>query len=431
MKKRLVSLLLAACMVSALASYTAIDAEAASATICDTSDPRIDDMMDAIDQQNFSGTDTDAETVKSYIQHYIFTSDFSAVNGGEYPYPNSGEYVTSVSDGTYAANIRGSKGCCSYCYYVSNVVYGTEGSITGKSALTPEALRQLLLTYGQAGDHLRVDGKHSVTFISCDDSGFYSFSYRGDNNPCITLDYWTYEAFSDYYSGYDIWLYDANTAVNLDTFAADESGSESEKKQQKAGLHNFITVNKYYGQFEDIAPSAWYYDNVTTAYNLALMKGSGSTCFNAAGTVTLAEAIAMACRLHSIYYTGIESFVQTDDEWYQVYVNYAWDNDILPRKYKDYNKAASREQFAEIFANALPEEALMQINTISANAIPDVSASASYADAVYRLYRAGILTGSNAQGAFLPDSTISRTEASAIITRMADPSLRQSIAILR
>ena len=44
------------------------------------------------------------------------------------------------------------------------------------------------------------------------------------------------------------------------------------------------------------------------------------------------------------------------------------------------------------------------------------------------LYRAGVLTGSNG-GRFKPDDTIRRSEAAAILTRMAVPSLRQKVEI--
>ncbi len=54
--------------------------------------------------------------------------------------------------------------------------------------------------------------------------------------------------------------------------------------------------------------------------------------------------------------------------------------------------------FASVLAAALPSEALTAINTIADGAIPDVSYSAYYADAVYLLYRAGVLTGSDTAG---------------------------------
>ena len=55
--------------------------------------------------------------------------------------------------------------------------------------------------------------------------------------------------------------------------------------------------------------------------------------------------------------------------------------------------------------------------------------SASYADAVYTLYRAGVLTGSDDAGSFRPNTTIRRSEAAAIVTRMADPDLREQFTL--
>ena len=62
-------------------------------------------------------------------------------------------------------------------------------------------------------------------------------------------------------------------------------------------------------------------------------------------------------------------------------------------------------------------------------AIPDVPSSANYYAAVYKLYRAGVLTGNDAQGTFLPDTGITRGEAAALMTRMADTSLRKTISL--
>lgn len=157
------------------------------------------------------------------------------------------------------------------------------------------------------------------------------------------------------------------------------------------------------------------------------MQGVSSDSFGITGNITIAEAITMACRLHSIYHTGEDSFVQSGSTWYQVYVDYAKINDILPRSYSNYDRAATRAEFAEILSAAFPDAALQPINTIAANAIPDVSTSASAASAIYRLYRVGILTGSDASGTFYPNSTILRVEAAAIVTRMAISDLRQHI----
>ena len=53
----------------------------------------------------------------------------------------------------------------------------------------------------------------------------------------------------------------------------------------------------------------------------------------------------------------------------------------------------------------------------------------NYYDAVYRLYRAGVLTGNDAKGTFTPFSNITRGAAAAIIGRMADASLRKQITL--
>jgi len=197
------------------------------------------------------------------------------------------------------------------------------------------------------------------------------------------------------------------------------------------GLDNFVNVYDYaYGQFTDVSPSAWYYNNVVNAYELGLMKGSSTTTFNANGNITIAESIALACRLHSTYYDNGKVFKQ-GSTWYQVYVSYALANGIIDKQYGDYNKKATRAEFAEILAGALPDEALTDINTVVDGGIPDVSMSASYQSAVYKLYRAGILTGNDAKGTFAPASYIARSAVAAIVTRMADSSLRQSITLTK
>ena len=87
---------------------------------------------------------------------------------------------------------------------------------------------------------------------------------------------------------------------------------------------------------------------------------------------------------------------------------------------------ATRGEFAEIFAAALPEEALAARNDVYMGQIPDVPGSRSDAAAIYTLYRAGILTGNDAQGTYAPDSSITRQEMATLAARMALLYLRKS-----
>ena len=192
----------------------------------------------------------------------------------------------------------------------------------------------------------------------------------------------------------------------------------------ETGLSNFKKVNTYTdGMFSDVSLSSWYAENVQTAYELGLMVGNGST-FNPSGNLTIAEALTLACRLHNIYYGGTGSFEQ-GSPWYQVYVDYALANEIIAPGQYNYKAPATRLEFASILYAAFPAEALQPINNVSDGAIPDLDSSKP----VYDLYRAGILTGSDDQGTFYPNSNIARSAVAAIVTRMAVTSLRKTISL--
>lgn len=194
------------------------------------------------------------------------------------------------------------------------------------------------------------------------------------------------------------------------------------------GMLNFQYVNTYKsGQFTDVAADEWYSDSVGAAYRMGLMSGESADYFNVAGQITVAQTIVMAARMHKIYNTGSSRF-ESGATWYAPYVNYAMENGIIAGS-PSLDDAATRAQFVDILSRALPKDAFEQINEITANTIPDVKTGDEYADSIYMLYRAGIVTGSNSRGAFRPESSISRAEAAAIITRMTDKSLRQSFTL--
>ena len=195
-------------------------------------------------------------------------------------------------------------------------------------------------------------------------------------------------------------------------------------------ISNFSMVNSYKnGIFTDVDESAWYGNNeqkvIATAFAYGLMQGSGNT-FNPEGNMTLAEAVTIAARVHCTYISGADSaqFVQ-GSPWYQVYVDYAISNGIINAgTFLDYNKAATRAEMAFIFSNALPDTELAAINTV--NSLPDVTNATAYSAEIFKLYWAGVLTGSDAAGAFNPGSSVTRAEAAAIISRVILPSSRVS-----
>ena len=208
--------------------------------------------------------------------------------------------------------------------------------------------------------------------------------------------------------------------------------TRKESSEEGTEVH-FPKVNRYVqGQFTDIPASQWFTKNVAGAVEFGLMKGNTPSTFNPYGDVTLAETITMAARIHSIYTTGAESFDQSvGDVWYQVYLNYAYQNGIIGYSLYSGNvqEKATRAQYAEIFANALPDEALAAKNSVPDAAIPDVTMQDSYAGAVYKLYRAGILAGGDANGTFSPLTYITRAESATVVARMADSDNRMSFSL--
>lgn len=185
---------------------------------------------------------------------------------------------------------------------------------------------------------------------------------------------------------------------------------------------NFVKVRDYNDKFRDISKNDWYYENVELSYSFGIINGESDTEFEPDSYLTIAECITLASNLHKIYYGTSHEFVLDDEVWYKDYVEYAMDNGIISGTYSDYDAYATRKQVVEILANVFPDGALTAINNITS--IPDVSPDSSFASYVYTFYNAGILRGSEADGTFYPDSYILRSEISAILSRIAVPSMR-------
>ena len=200
-------------------------------------------------------------------------------------------------------------------------------------------------------------------------------------------------------------------ALNVSAFAANT-------------LDHFKPVRTYEHQFSDI--HSWYEQDIISGYELGLFDGIGQGYFRPNSSMTVGEAVKLAACMHSIYETGQAEFQQSGT-WWQVYSDYCLQKGIIAKPYEDYSNAISRGEFAMLFAAALPEKALSVLNEIPDNAIPDVKVSDAYGPAVYRLYRAGVLTGSGSDGAFKPNTNIRRGEMAAIVSRMVHVSERKTV----
>ncbi len=208
--------------------------------------------------------------------------------------------------------------------------------------------------------------------------------------------------------------------------------SSTEAFATAGGMDNFVSVADYVdGQFEDVDETEWYGAQnegvIRCAYELGLVMGRGAD-FAPDEPVLLSEAVTMAARVHSIYINDGHVFAQ-EEPWYAGYIDYAIEQGIIPaEEFHTYERPATRAEMAYIFASALPGTEFGAINSISE--LPDVDESTKYSESIFALYNAGILKGNDKYGTFEPDSEITRAAASAIISRIAVPGMRQTFLLI-
>ncbi|MCL2160088.1 MAG: S-layer homology domain-containing protein, partial [Oscillospiraceae bacterium] len=199
-----------------------------------------------------------------------------------------------------------------------------------------------------------------------------------------------------------------------------------------ASMENFVTAstNTYVpGTFEDV-DNAWYEQNVAIVYECGLMLGYGNGFFGAQNTITVVEVITVAARVHSIYLSGFvvpmtSSLPPETAPWYAGIMEYAIANGIVKAddfSEADYGRAATRAEMAYVFSKTLPPEEFPAQNIV--NSIPDVPNTLKYAKEIHTMYKAGIISGVDEAGTFLPNNNITRAEAAAIISRVIFPDQR-------
>lgn len=186
--------------------------------------------------------------------------------------------------------------------------------------------------------------------------------------------------------------------------------------------------------FTDVPKDAWYYEDVKTACGGGLVNGKTETTFCPDDDLTYAEAVKLAACMHQKAAEGAVS-LKNGDPWYQTYVDYAKENGIITRDF-DWNASATRTGYISIFAHALPDSLLAAVNEVPDGSIPDVPMNHAQAAEIYKLYRAGVLEGSDDMynGSWTshlckPSDCIRRSEVAAVLTRMMVKEERKSFVM--
>lgn len=169
--------------------------------------------------------------------------------------------------------------------------------------------------------------------------------------------------------------------------------------------------------FDDVNESDWFYNYVYEAYNFGFVNGRSETTFCPYENLTVAEALKLADALF-INIMKLDIELSNGEPWYEPYVSFAKDYNILDMEYNNYNSPITRREFVHIFYNAIPPQNLFEYIDVADGKIDDVPPNDPYYSQVYSFYRAGILTGKNENGSFFPDDRILRSEVCAVLIRI-------------
>lgn len=182
----------------------------------------------------------------------------------------------------------------------------------------------------------------------------------------------------------------------------------------------FPSLNTYPG-YADVPAGSWFESSAQICYETGLITGSDKG-FEPYRTMAVSEAAAIAARMAEILDGGDGLFDNlAGSPWYTGAVDYlkglAQDDAMVLSLLSQPDQTVTRLGFLKLLSAALPAEQLTAVNAITA--LPDTS----NAD-VLRFYNAGILTGVNEYGMFAGSNTLTRSEAAAMVARVAREELR-------
>lgn len=185
-----------------------------------------------------------------------------------------------------------------------------------------------------------------------------------------------------------------------------------------AGVEDKFPAIKEYPGYTDVPAGAWFEAGAKLCYEVGLMNGTPSG-FQPERNMTAGEATVIAARiLEAVTGEAIVYYEPKPGEtlpWYFSQVEYLKRHGVTLPENMEAN--ATRAGFVGLLSAVLPDELLKPINTITT--LPD-----SDREDVLRLYRAGILTGTDKYGTFAGDKPLTRQEGAAMVSRVVREGLR-------
>ena len=184
-----------------------------------------------------------------------------------------------------------------------------------------------------------------------------------------------------------------------------------------------LSVICHGASFGDVAQSSWYREYVDVVSEKGIIMGVADGKFDPDGLFTVGQCLAVASRIHAS--ENGKKIADVGGAWYMPYVDYCLGEGIIKDgEFDSFTRNVTREEAASVFYSSCDKQNLTPIN--DTKGISDLSPDDDEYESVISLYRAGVLSGSDEAGSFLPKSHIKRSEISAIVARLTDKSFRVS-----
>lgn len=237
----IITLIIAAALTASLISDSALEISPTNnytftKQASSMSDEMVSDALNCIKTQTES-TVRAGRTKRQMIEFMLNSSQYAVFGGNQWPCTTTDDeslWINNVYDeqlaeidGTIMVRLdTNSSASMSAGWYISGVVYAEEISmqsyrvyIDGECGnYSADVIKQYFQQHLQAGEHLRVDETRSLSFVSCNDNGFYFIEYGSDDDSdChLRLRYYTFDEFVDWLNslGKQIWYYEVDEELN-------------------------------------------------------------------------------------------------------------------------------------------------------------------------------------------------------------------------
>ena len=217
----------------------------------------------------------------------------------------------------------------------------------------------------------------------------------------------------------------ANTSMGEKAMSMIKNQLEILRLQAK-NVQSFVAIMEdliplVLAELKDIKESDWFKENVALLYGMNIVQGDGAGFFLPNKEVTGSEYLKMVVvALDNKTYKAA-----TGEQWDKPYIDRALELGLVKSgEISDYRKPLNRYNMAKIIVRACDES--FSNYEMYQSSITDYSKIPSeYKEYVLKAYSKGIITG-YPDGTFGGTNTMKRSEATAVIARLIDPSQRKA-----